>query len=312
MINFEDLDPVEVNLKEFAEKCGLELISGDENDTVTFDSVLINRPGLYLAGFKEYFGHFRIQLIGNAEHFYLESLSQEERKEKLENLFSLHIPCIIYSRGIIPSDIELELAKKYKVPILGSSATTTFLSNVVANYLEELLAPMKTIHGTLMDVAGVGVLITGKSGMGKSEAALELIQRGHRLISDDIVIAKRISDKVFGTAPEKTKYLMEIRGLGIIDVATMFGAGSVLDKEEIMLIVELKDNKNILDCDRFGSKIETQSILDVPVPKYSIPVIAGRNIAILIEVAVRNFRLKNMGQDATQTLMKRVGFEKDE
>lgn len=310
MINFEDLEPVSIKIKDFCEKCNVELLAGNEEDYISFSSVLVNRPGLFLAGFKDYFGYFRVQLIGNAEHYYLSKLTEQEHYDAVESLFMQHVPCIIYSRGISPTPIELDLATKYNIPIMGSKGTTTFLSNSVANYLEEVLAPMVTIHGTLMDVAGVGVLITGASGMGKSEAALELIQRGHRIISDDVVVVKRISDQLVGSAPEKTKFLMEIRGLGIIDVSTMFGAGSVLNEEEIMLIIELQESKDILDCDRLGSKAENESILDLSVPKYKIPVMAGRNIAILIEVAVRNFRLKNMGQDAIQTLLKRTGLDK--
>ena len=311
MLNFEDLDPVKVKIEEFCEKCNVTLIQEGAQDEVSFNSVLINRPGLFLAGFKDYFGYNRIQLIGNAEHYYLLTLDEEKRKEAVYSFFSQQIPCVVYSRGILPTELELEAAKHYGIALFGGDRTTTYLSNNIANYLEEILAPMTTIHGTLMDVAGVGVLITGVSGLGKSEAALELIQRGHRMISDDIVIVKRISDKVVGSAPEKTKFLMEVRGLGIIDVAAMYGTGSVLNEEEIMLIANLQSCDNILDCDRLGSKIEYQTILDLNIPKYDIPVLAGRSIANLIEVAVKNFRLKNMGQDAFKTLMDRSGLKNE-
>ena len=308
MLNYEDLEPVQIKIHEFCEKCNVELLSGDETEYLSFTSVLINRPGLFLAGFKEYFGYFRIQLIGNAEHYYLKSIEEDKRKQAIESLFSQHIPCIIYSRGISPSEYEFEMAAKYHIPLMGAKSTTTYLSNIISNYLEEILAPMTTIHGTLMDVAGVGVLITGESGMGKSEAALELVQRGHRLISDDVVICKRISDKIVGTYPEKTKFLMEVRGLGIIDVAAMYGTGSVLNEEEIMLIVNLKNLTDKGDCERVGSKLEHEKILDLEIPKYNVPVLAGRSVAVLIEVAVRNFRLKNMGQDAFETLLQRTGL----
>ena len=308
MINYEDLEPVQIRIHDFCEKCNVELLSGDETEYMSFTSVLINRPGLFLAGFKEYFGYFRIQLIGNAEHYYLKSLEEEKRNQAIESLFSQHLPCIIYSRGISPSEYEYEMAAKYHVPLMGAKSTTTYLSNIISNYLEEILAPITTVHGTLMDVAGVGVLITGESGMGKSEAALELVQRGHRLISDDVVICRRISDRIIGTYPEKTKFLMEVRGLGIIDVAAMYGTGSVLNEEEIMLIVDLRNLTGKEDCDRLGSRLEHQKILDLEIPKYSIPVLAGRSVAVLIEVAVRNFRLKNMGHDAFATLLSRTGL----
>ena len=310
MINYEDLEPVQVKIHDFCEKCNVELLSGDETEYISFTSVLINRPGLFLAGFKEYFGYFRIQLIGNAEHYYLMSLDEKARNGIIESLFSQHIPCIIYSRGIQPTEYEFEMAAKYHIPLMGSKSTTTYLSNIISNYLEEILAPMTTVHGTLMDVAGVGVLITGESGMGKSEAALELIHRGHRLISDDVVICRRISDKVVGTYPEKTKFLMEVRGLGIIDVSAMYGTGSVLNEEEITLIINLKNLGDGNDCDRLGSKLEHEKILDLEIPKYTIPVLAGRSVAVLIEVAVRNFRLKNMGHDAFETLISRIGLDK--
>jgi len=309
MINYEDLEPVQVKIHEFCEKCNVELLAGDETEYISFTSVLINRPGLFLAGFKEYFGYYRIQLIGNAEHYYLKSLDEESQKKTIESLFSQHIPCIIYSRGINPTEYEYEMAAKYHIPIMGSKSTTTYLSNIISNYLEEILAPMTTIHGTLMDVAGVGVLITGESGMGKSEAALELVQRGHRLISDDIVICRRISDKIVGTYPEKTKFLMEVRGIGIIDVAAMYGTGSVLNEEEIMLIINLKELDEKDNCERVGSRLDHQKILDLDIPKYEIPILAGRSVAVLIEVAVRNFRLKNMGQDAFETLLSRTGLK---
>ncbi len=309
MLKFEDVDPVNVTIEEFMDRCKLQLISGDKSETIAFSSVLINRPGLFLAGFKDYFGYSRIQLIGNAEHYYLQTLTDEAKKDIFESLCEQKIPCLIYSRGIIPSQIELEAAKKNNIPIFGSASTTTYLSNLIANYLEEILAPMTTIHGTLLDVAGVGVLITGVSGMGKSEAALELVQRGHRLISDDIVVVKRIGDKVIGSAPAKTKYLMEVRGLGIIDVAAMYGSGSVLNEDEIMMICALQSQNNAINADRLGSKIDNQSILDLDVPRFDIPVLAGRSIAILIEVAVKNFRLKNMGHDAFKTLMERTGLK---
>lgn len=308
MINYEDLEPVQVKIHEFCEKCNVELLAGDETEYMSFTSGLINRPGLFLAGFKEYFGYFRIQLIGNAEHYYLKSLEEDKRKMAIEGLFSQHLPCIIYSRGITPSEYEYEMAAKYHVPLMGSKSTTTYLSNVISNYLDNILAPMTTVHGTLMDVAGVGVLITGESGMGKSEAALELVQRGHRLISDDVVICRRLSDKVVGTYPEKTKFLMEVRGLGIIDVAAMYGTGSVLNEEEIMLIIDLKNLTDTSKSERLGSKLEHQKILDLEIPKYTLPILAGRSVAVLIEVAVRNFRLKNMGQDAFETLLSRTGL----
>lgn len=300
---------VSIKLSDFCRDCNLELINGEESDEVTIGSILVNRPGLLLAGFEDYFGNSRIQLIGNAEHFYLMSLSQEEAIKAAERVYSQHIPCVIYSRDIKPLPIEIEMAKKYKIPVMGSRSNTTALNTQVANYLEELLAPMTTIHGTLMDVNGIGVLITGESGMGKSEAAIELIQRGHRLVTDDITIVKRIGNELIGSSPEKTKFLLEIRGLGIIDVSQMYGAGSVLLKEGIMMIIKLEKSNGEVIFDRLGNSMKKQEILGIEVPYVTVPVTAGRNMSTLIEVAARNFRLKNMGFDALEVLKQRAKID---
>ena len=207
-----------MRIKDFCKACDLEVINVSELEYITFYSMMVNRPGLMFAGFDEYFGAGRVQLIGNAENYYLCSLSPEDKKAALKRLLSRRVPGVIFARGIMPDSDFTEEASRYGVPLFASQVVTTRMSVTLSNFLSELLAPEECVHGTLMEITGLGVLITGDSGMGKSETALELINRGHRLVADDAVIVKRVADKLLGTAPEKTKFYMEVRGIGIIDV----------------------------------------------------------------------------------------------
>lgn len=297
---------VTVKIKDFCRDCGLEVLVGNEQDFIGFNSVLVNRPGLLLAGFEDYFGSHRVQIIGNAEHYYFRSLTEELRERALERLFSQHIPCVIFTRGISPWHKTLNYAEKYNVPVLSSSQTTTAINFTIARYLNDMLAPTQSMHGTLMDIGGTGVLITGNSGMGKSEAALELVHRGHRLVADDAVIVKRVGDELVGRAPDSIKFFMEVRGIGVIDVRSMFGVGSVLDNDDVNLVIQLEKWRSDAELDRLGDCEQTENILGIMLPKLTIPVMPGRNLAIVVEVAARNYRLKKFGYNAVESLMERL------
>lgn len=292
-----------VKIKDFCKDCNLEIAEGNPLEYITFASMMVNRPGLLFAGFDEYFGQGRLQLIGNAENYYLRSLSEEDRLAAVRRLLSKHVPGIIFARGIVPETMMLEEAAKFNIPIFLSQSVTTQMSVVLSKYLSELLAPEASVHGTLLEISGIGVLLTGNSGMGKSETALELIHRGHRLVADDAVIVKRVSDKLIGTSPEKIKFYMEVRGIGIIDVRRMYGVGAVLGSEQIDLVIELKKWEEPVEIDRLGNKGMTQDILGVSVPKLVLPVMPGRNLAIVVEVATRNYRLQGMGYDALTNML---------
>lgn len=297
-----------INLEEFAADCNLEIVSGTGVDKIYFSTVNINRPGLLLAGFEDYFGEARVQVIGNAEHYYLDKFSVKERADKLESLFSKRIPCVIFSRNIDPAPDMIELAYKHNVPLLKSKMLTSALVNDLVKYLNIMLAPCINMHGVLLEISGIGVLLTGKSGMGKSETALELIHRGHRLVADDNVIIKRIQDEIIGTAPDKIKHFMEIRGVGIIDVRSMFGVGSVLKEKEIDLVIEFEIWGNNKEYDRLGLDAKYENIFGLKIPKLLMPVMPGRNLAIVVEVAARNQRLKKMGYNAVEQLLSTIQF----
>ncbi len=299
-----------VKLKEFCDACQLEIVSGREDDDITFNSFLVNRPGLLLAGFEDYFGEGRVQLVGNAEHYYFLTLSSQDKIKCIENLCSKRIPCMIYARAINAHEISKNIFRTNNIPLLKSKETTTSLNTRVADYLQNLLAPSMSYHGTLLDISGTGVLITGDSGMGKSETALELVHRGHRLVADDAVIIKRVNNDLVGRAPENIKFFMEVRGIGIIDVRRLYGVGAVLDSEDIDLVIELqkyKDSQAYLD--RLGNQATTTTILGVEKPRIVVPVMPGRNLAIIVEVAARNLKLKEFGYDALHELISRSNLK---
>lgn len=308
----EEREGVFVKIEDFMEDCNLTLVQGNSTGKIYFNSVNVNRPGLLLAGFNDYFGESRIQIIGNAEYYYLISCTKEEQLEKYEALFSKKIPCLILSNDIPPATTPLEYAQKYDVPIFRSKKLTSQLVNDLVTYLNILLAPSISMHGVLLEVNGAGVLITGKSGMGKSETAMELIHRGHKLVADDNVILKRIQDNIIGTSPEKIRHFMEIRGIGIINVRNMFGVGSVLKETKVDLVIELEVWKKNVDYDRLGLSNRFENILDVDIPKLIIPVMPGRNLAIVVEVAARNERLKKLGYNAVEQLISNVSFGNEE
>ncbi len=298
-----------VKLGDMCRECDLKILLGNEDDDITFKSVLVNRPGLLFAGFEDYFGQSRVQVVGNAEYYYLETLDDNGRAKALNRLYDQKIPCVIYTRGIMPSNLEMEIASKHGIPILMSQMTTTWLMHEVSNYLDNLLAPTEMVHGSLLDINGVGVLLTGSSGLGKSETAIELINRGHRIIADDAVIVRRVRNQLVGKAPDRIKDFIEVRGLGIIDIRSMYGVGAVLESEYIDLVIHLDKISNLEEYDRLGSKDITCEILGVALPQINVPVLAGRNVAVIVEVATRNYRLKQLGCNALDELKKRTNLE---
>ena len=304
----EERDGEIVSLTDFAKDCGVDLVQGNKSGEMFLTTVNINRPGLLLAGFEDYFGEKRIQVMGNAEYYYLLSCTKEDRYKKIESLFGRKIPCIILSKNIEPFEEVLEIASKYDIPIFKSNKLTSQLVNDLVTYLNRKLAPFTTIHGVLLEVSGIGVLITGHSGKGKSETAMELIHRGHRLIADDNVIAKRIQDEIIGTSPDNIMHFMEIRGVGIIDVRSMFGVGSVLREKSIDLVIELQAWEKDIEYDRLGIVSQFEDILGLEIPKLTMPVMPGRNLAIVVEVAARNERLKKLGFNAVEQLLSNVNF----
>ena len=293
-------------LDSFCGDLGLEIVFAGRG-RVTLSSYSVTRPGLQLAGYFKYFDSSRIIVFGNSEYEYLRDLSPDIRRERVKMLFSYKdIPCLILSRDLPVLQEIIGEARKTGCPILRTDKVTTAIMNDLFFYLNKKLAPQTTIHGVLMDISGVGILITGHSGVGKSETAMELIKRGHRLVADDSVIIKKVSDSLIGTSPEMIRYFMELRGIGIINVKNMYGSGSFLNEKEIDLVMELEDWVEGKEYDRIGDDTLYETILGKQVMKHVVPVKPGRNLSIIIEVAARNFRLKSMGYDAAQELISRT------
>lgn len=262
----------------------------------------ISRPGLELTGYFNYYPHERIQLFGRTESAFAINMSEAERLVIFKRMATEDTPAFLVSRGITPMAEMVEAATAAKVPVLTSKLPTTRLSSLLTEYLDAQLAERQSMHGVLMEIYGLGVLITGDSGVGKSETALELIQRGHRLVADDRVdVYQQDEQTIMGEAPKILAHLLEIRGLGIIDVMDLFGVGAVRSSSQLDLIVHLENWTPDKQFDRLGTGEENQLIFDVPVPKIKIPVKVGRNLASIIEVATMNFRAKRLGYDATKT-----------
>ncbi|MEK5338841.1 HPr(Ser) kinase/phosphatase [Weizmannia sp. FSL W8-0676] len=290
-----------VRVADIIEHFNLELISGEEGIHRPITTSDISRPGLEMTGFFDYYPADRIQLLGMTEITFSNRLSPEERKSRMDNLCSDITPGIVISRNLeVPGEL-IEASEEKSVPVMRTPMKTTRFSSRLTNYLEFKLAPATAIHGVLVDVYGVGVLITGKSGVGKSETALELVKRGHRLVADDCVeIVQEEEGSLIGHAPELIEHLLEIRGLGIINVMTLFGAGAVRSHKKITMIANLELWDEHKQYDRLGLDEEKVKILDTEITKMTVPVRPGRNLAIIIEVAAMNYRLKNMGVNAAR------------
>nr|WGD82289.1 HPr(Ser) kinase/phosphatase [Bacillus subtilis] len=291
-----------VRTKDVMEQFNLELISGEEgiNRPITMSD--LSRPGIEIAGYFTYYPRERVQLLGKTELSFFEQLPEEEKKQRMDSLCTDVTPAIILSRDMpIPQELIDASEKNGVLPVLRSPLKTTRLSSRLTNFLESRLAPTTAIHGVLVDIYGVGVLITGKSGVGKSETALELVKRGHRLVADDCVeIRQEDQDTLVGNAPELIEHLLEIRGLGIINVMTLFGAGAVRSNKRITIVMNLELWEQGKQYDRLGLEEETMKIIDTEITKLTIPVRPGRNLAVIIEVAAMNFRLKRMGLNAAE------------
>ena len=267
----------------------------------------INRPALQLTGYLEHFENERVQIIGYVEYTYLLHLSRENKMEAFERFVASKIPCVIFSTKTEPDEDMINLAIKYDVPIFVTDQTTsTFMAEII-RWLNVELAPCISIHGVLVDVYGEGVVIMGESGIGKSDAALELIKRGHRLVSDDVVEIRRVSDATLvGSAPDITRHFIELRGIGIIDVKTLFGVESVKDTQSIDLVIKLEEWDKDREYDRLGLEEEYTEFLGNRVVCHSLPIRPGRNLAVIVESAAVNHRQKKMGYNAAQELYRRV------
>ena len=267
----------------------------------------INRPALQMAGYFEHFEATRLQIIGFVEYSYMQSLSEKRKKEIYNQLLSEPIPGIVFCRELQPDPLFKEIAILKKVPLLMTKKATSAFTAEIIRWLNVKLAPCISVHGVLVDVYGEGVLITGESGIGKSEAAIELIKRGHRLVTDDVVEIRKVSDEtLIGTAPDITKYFIEIRGIGIVDVKTLFGVSSVKDTQNIDLVIRLEDWDKDKEYDRLGLEEEYTEYLGNKIVCHNIPIRPGRNLAIICESAAVNHRQKKMGYNAAQALYERV------
>ena len=288
-MKMENLTP-EIDLK------GIRIIQPD-----------INRPALQLTGYFENFESTRLQVVGFVEYSYVASLPEERRRQVCDDLLSYDIPAIVFCRELQPDPIFMEAAIAHKVPLLSTKkATSAFMAEVI-RWLNVELAPCISVHGVLVDVYGEGVLITGESGIGKSEAALELVKRGHRLVTDDVVEIRKVSDETLvGTAPDVTKHLIELRGIGIVDIKALFGASSVKDTQSINLVIRLEDWNKDKEYDRLGLEENYIEYLGNKVVCHNIPIRPGRNLAIICESAAVNHRQKKMGYNAAQELYTRV------
>ncbi len=300
----EEKESVFVSSKEFAEDNCLKIFYDTPDTKIRLQTVTVNRPGLLLAGFEDYFASSRVQVVGSAEIAYLKSLEEEKAIKRLEVFLSKQIPCVVLTRGFIPNDRYLEIAKKFNCPIYGSEKSTSEFVNDLVHYLNELLCDKTDVHGELLDISGIGVLITGENGIGKSETALELVHRGHMLVADDRVIIKNIKGRLMGSAPKRIRNLLEVRGVGIINVEDMYGISGVLEEKQIGLNVELVKWSD--DIERIGDKNIYTDILGVKIPKISIPVIAGRNLAIVIEAATKSMCLKSIGKNPLDDILKNM------
>ena len=300
--------PEELKIDKIIEKMELKLLTPDIE---TGDKVVtvpdINRPALQLTGFFDHFDSERVQVIGHVEAAYMETLDEETRKDRYEQLMSYNIPCIVFCRSMMPDAQMIEAAREYQIPLLQTDKATSSFEAEIIRWMKVMLAPTIAIHGVLVDVYGEGVLITGESGIGKSEAALELIKRGHRLVTDDVVQISKVSDEtLIGTAPEITRHFIELRGIGIIDVKTLFGVESVKETQGIDMVIHLEDWDKDKEYDRFGLEEEYTEILGNKVVCHNLPVRPGRNLAVIVESAAVNWRQKKMGYNAARELYNRV------
>ncbi|MCS6873421.1 MAG: HPr(Ser) kinase/phosphatase [Pyrinomonadaceae bacterium] len=297
-----------ITVAEFIEKApkelSLEVLTGkDFLDKKQINSYRIQKLGLALAGFSHYIHEGRIQIVGQSEISYLKQLSKKKRVEAIKNLDLEKITCILITKNLEPSPDLLQIASEKNLVVLRTPKVSSIAISLVSNFLQEALAPQMTIHAVLLGMYGLGVLIKGSSGIGKSECALDLITRGHQLVSDDVVIVKRIGDRLEGSSPELTFELLEIRGLGIINIRDLFGVSAISKQKNIDLCIELKNWDKAEEIERLGIETQEEKIFGVSIPKFVLPVSPGRNLSTLVETAVRVHLLRIKGYDATQKLI---------
>ncbi len=297
-----------VSLEKIIERFKLENLTPElDVSGVKINQPDINRPALQLAGYFEHYEATRLQIIGFVEYTYMESMTDERKEEIFNQLLSCPIPVIVFCRELQPDPLFLKIAIEKKIPLLMTKKATSAFTAEIIRWLNVQLAPCISVHGVLVDVYGEGVLITGESGIGKSEAALELIKRGHRLVTDDVVEIRKVSDDTLvGSAPEVTKHFIEVRGIGIVDIKTLFGVSSVKETSQIDLVIKIEDWDRDKEYDRLGLEEEYTEYLGNKLVCHTIPIRPGRNLAIICESAAVNHRQKKMGYNAAQELYKRV------
>lgn len=302
-----------VSLKKLTERVSVEVVYTPKDlDKIRVEIAEVNRPGLFLTGYYDYFDNLRLQIMGLAEMNFLSGLSPEKRYEALDKLFGQRPPAVIVGRSeeLEPFPEMLELARKHRVALLRSNETTCTLMGSLISVLNLELAPRITRHGVLVEVYGEGILILGDSGIGKSELAIELVKRGHRLVADDAVELRKVSNRqIMGTAPENIRHFIELRGIGIVNVARVFGVGAVKVSESLDLIVQLEAWDPTKNYQRTGLESEYYEILGVKIPSTNIPVSPGRNLAVVLETAAINNRQKKMGYNAAKELLIRLGLD---
>ena len=302
-----------VSLGKIISEFSLEILNLPSSaDEIMITTTEINRPGLHMAGYFEYFDENRIQIIGKSEESFLMRFTEEKADKRLREFFSRKPAAVIICRDLQISDMYVEIAREFGVPLLRSSESTSDFTSALIAFLNIHLAPRITRHGVLVEVYGEGILLLGESGLGKSETAIELVKRGHRLIADDAVEIRRVSNKsLVGTAPDNIRHFIELRGIGIINASRIFGAGSVKLTEKIDLVINLEQWDINKVYDRMGLENHTTEILELKIPSLTIPVKPGRNLAVIIEVAAMNSRQKKLGYNAAEDLLKRLGMTDD-
>ena len=296
-----------VSIRQLAEELKLNIVHMPKDKEYYVYTQDINRPGLQFAGYFEHFAFDRIQIVGISEYNFFSNINDQVRRDVLDKFFSYEIPALIVARGLEVKPDVIAFAKKYNRVILTTSKNTTRVINSLSNYLDSMLAPRTTMHGVLVDLYGIGVLIKGPSSIGKSETALELVQRGHRLVADDAVDINKVDETILlGQAPELLRHFLEIRGIGIIDVRSLYGVGAVKNSKSIDIVAYLEEWDENKYYDRLGLDKEYEEILGVKVEKLVVPVKPGRNTAMVLEVAAMNFRQRGMGYDAAQEFNKKL------
>jgi HPr kinase/phosphorylase len=290
-----------VKVSDLVKQFHMEVVCGEEGLARVITVADLYRPGLEMAGYFNYHPRERVQILGKTELTFFNTLTADVRRDRMERLCNEETPCILITRGMDVPDELIHASTQKQMPVIRSKVPTTTLASQITDFLENKLAPTTTIHGVLVDIYGIGILISGTSGIGKSETALELVKRGHRLIADDAVEIRQSAPNVLvGNAPELIKHLLEIRGVGIINVMTLFGAGAIRNSTRISVVINLEIWQQDKQYDRLGLDEETTRIIDTDLTLVTIPVRPGRNLAVIVEVAAMNFRLKRMGYNAAQ------------